>query len=250
MAKESGLGDRFLVGGFDLSGDIASLESLTQPMIPLDVTGIDKSAHERIPGQIDGSMAFTAFFNPAAGRAHPIFKTMPRTDVQMIYMHGSAVGNIAAAQIGKQVDYSPKRANDGSLIASIAAQANGFGLEWGNMLTPGLRTDTAATLGANYDFGAATSFGFQAYLQVTAFTGTDVTIKLQDATTSGGAYADITGGAFTVVTAAPFVQRIAVAGAATVREFVRVTTTTTGGFTGATFAVVLVKNTTATGATF
>lgn len=242
--KTTGLGDQFYVGGFDLSGDIASLESITQPMTPLDVTAINKSAHERIPGMIDGSMAFTAFFNPAVGQEHPVFKTMPRTDVQMMYFNQALLGNPAAAQIGKQVDYAPKRGNDGSLTASVSAQANGFGLEWGTMLTAGKRTDTAATAGANFDFGAATSFGFQAYLQVFAFTGTDVTIKLQDATTSGGAYADIASGAFTAVTAAPFVQRIAVAGAATVREFVKVTTTTVGGFASVTFAVVLVKNTT------
>src|SRR5262249_14018741 len=143
-------------------------------------------------------------------------------------------------------DYAPTRGNDGSLKAAVSAQANGFGLEWGNLLTAGLRTDTTATAGSPYDFGAATSFGFQAYLQVTAFVGTDITIKLQDATTSGGPYSDITSGAFAQTTAAHTTQRIAVGGTATVREFVKVTTVTSGGFTSCTFAVVLVKNVTST----
>lgn len=242
MTKQSGLGDNFYVGGYDLSGDIASLESLSQPVGTLDVTAINESAHDRLAGQIDGSMAFTSYFDPAVNASHPVLKALPRTDVQMMYFRGTTLGNPAAAQVGKQIDYSPTRGNDGALTVTISAQANGFGLEWGNMLTAGLRTDTTATAGSNFDFGAATSFGFQAYLQVTAFTGTDVTVKLQDATTSGGTYADVSGGAFAQTTAAHTAQRISSVNTATVREFVKVTTVTTGGFTSATFAVILVKN--------
>jgi hypothetical protein len=190
-------------------------------------------------------MAFTSYFNPAAGQEHPILSALPRTDVQMMYFRGTTLGNPAAAQIGKQVDYAPTRATDGALTVTVSAQANGFGLEWGNMLTAGLRTDTTATAGSPFDFVASSSFGFQAYLQVTAFTGTDVTIKLQDATTSGGSYSDITSGAFAQTTAAHTVQRIAVGGTATVREFVKATTVTSAGFTSVTFAVILVKNVTA-----
>lgn len=245
MTKVSGLGDQFYVGGYDLSGDVSSLDNIQQPLALLDVTGINRLAHERIPGIGDGMMAFTTFFNPSAGQEHTAFKSLPRTDVQMVYFNGTSLGNPAAAQVGKQLDYSPKRGRDGSLTATVSAQANGFGLEWGNQLTAGLRTDTTATAGSNYDFGAATSFGFQAYLQVVEFTGTDITVKLQDATTSGGSYADITSGAFAQTTAAHTTQRIAVGGTATVREFVKVTTVTSGGFTSCTFAVMLVKNTTA-----
>lgn len=245
ITKVSGLGDNFLVGGYDLSGDIASLESISQPMSPLDVTAINESAHERIGGMIDGSLAFTSFFNPVAGQAHPILKALPRTDVQMMYLRGTVLGNSAAAQVGKQVDYAPKRGTDGSLTVSVSAQANGFGLEWGQQVTAGLRTDTVATAGSPVDFTAATSFGFQAYLQVTAFTGTDVTVKLQDATTSGGSYSDVAGGAFAQTTAAHTVQRISSVNTATVREFVKATTVTTGGFTSVTFCVILVKNTSA-----
>lgn len=244
MAKVSGLGDQFYVGGYDLSGDISSLEGISQPLGLLDVTGINKSAHERVPGLEDGSMAFTTFFNPTTGQEHTVFKTLPRTDVQFMYAMATgslAIGNPGAALIAKQADYAPTRGNDGSLKASVSAVANGFGLEWGNLLTAGLRTDTAATAGTSFDFAAATSFGFQAYLQVTAFTGTDVTVKLQDSA-DNVTFADLASGAFAQTTAAHTTQRIAVGGTATVRRYVKVTTVTTGGFTSATFSVVLVKN--------
>lgn len=137
MTKTSGLGDAFLVGGYDLSNDVASLESITQPLGVIDVTGIDVSAHERIPALGDGSMAFTTHFNPALAQQHKVLSVLPRTDVHMMYCNQRAVGNPAAAQIGKQLDYAPTRATDGSLKTSVAAQANGFGLEWGVQLTPG-----------------------------------------------------------------------------------------------------------------
>lgn len=85
------------------------------------------------------------------------------------------------------------------------------------------------------------AFGAQAYLQVTAFTGTDVTVHVQDSA-DNSTFADVTGLVFTATTAAQTWQRLATANTATLRRYVRVTTTTSGGFTSATFAVVLNRN--------
>jgi hypothetical protein len=146
--------------------------------------------------------------------------------------------------VAKQIDYNPTRGNDGALATATGTQSNGFSLEFGEQLTAGLRTDTVATAGTAFDYGAtigSTSFGFQAYLQVTAFTGTDVTVKIQDSA-DNVTFADLASGAFTQTTAARTFQRIAVGGTATVRRYVKATTVTTGGFTSVTFAVVFVKN--------
>ena len=48
MAKTSGLGDNCYVGGYDLSGDIGSLGKISGSVATIDVTGINKSAFERI----------------------------------------------------------------------------------------------------------------------------------------------------------------------------------------------------------
>jgi len=84
-------------------------------------------------------------------------------------------------------------------------------------------------------------FGAQLYLHVFSFAGTDVMVKVQDSA-DGVTYADLTGAAFTAVTAAPGWQRIATSNAATVRRYLRVATTTSGGFTSCQFAVSLVRN--------
>lgn len=242
MGKQGGLGQRFYVGGFDISGDVSAMDSVGVPIATLDSTGIDKSAHERLLGLRDGNLAFTSIFNTSAGQQHKVLDTLPRTDVGVMWAAGVTIGSPAFCMIAKQVNYDGTRNAAGLLNFKTQTQANAFGADWGELLTAGKRVDTTATAGSPFDGAAATAFGFTAYLQVFAFTGTDVTVKLQDATTSGGSYADITSGAFAQITAAPAVGRIAVGGTGAVREFVKATTVTTGGFTSATFAVVLVRN--------
>jgi hypothetical protein len=55
-------------------------------------------------------------------------------------------------------------------------------------------------------------------------------------------FAAVTGGAFTAVTADAASQRIAGAAGATLRRYVRAVTTTSLGFTGATFAVAVCRH--------
>lgn len=225
-----------------MSGDIGSLSKISGTVALLDVTGIDKSAFERIGGERDGSIDFTAFFNPSTSQAHPVLSALPRTDVGVMYVRGTTLGNPAACMVAKQLNYDPTRTNNGALTFNIATVANGYGLQWGRMLTAGKRTDTAATNGTSIDGTASSVFGLQAFLQVIAFTGTDVTVKIQDSA-DNASFADVAGAAFTQITSGtPSTQRIAISNAATVRRYLRAITVTTGGFTSLTFAVAVVRN--------
>lgn len=238
MAKSTGLGSGFYVGGVDVSNDTSTV-AISSPVALLEFTGIDKSAHERKGGLRDGNINVTSFFNPTG--AHLTYSALPTADAHTMWRYGAAIGNPVACQVSKQLNYDPTRAADGMLTAAVQAQANGFGLEWCKLLTAGLRTDTAATNGTGLDTTAALSFGAQAYLQVTAFTGTDVTIKIQDSA-DNATFADVTGLTFTAVTAAPNTQRLATSNTATIRRYLRVATTTSGGFTSASFIVGINKN--------
>ncbi len=248
MAKASGLGDAPYIQGFNASGDIQQLGNIGGGPALLNVTGIDKSAYERIGGLRSGQFEMTTFFNTVAvtGGLHEKLSALPRTDVVMTYCRGTTLGDAAACLVSKQLNYDPTRGDDGSLTFGVQAQANGFGIEWGTQLTAGLRTDTVATNGAGLDTTAAASFGAQAYLQVTAFTGTSATIKVQDSA-DNSTFADVTGLSFTAVTAAPASERLATTNVATIRRYLRVATT--GTFSSVTFSVVVVKNETA-GVTF
>jgi len=245
VAKQSGMGDQLYIAGYDVSGDTGSIERIGGGPNALVVTGINKSGIERLGGVRDAGVDFSTWFNPAAAAEHAALKTLPTADVIVTYFRGTTIGKPAASMVAKQVNYDPDRGPDGSLAFTVNALSNGYGLEWGEQLTAGLRTDTSATAGSAWqDPGAATTnFGLQAYLQVTAFSGTDVTIKLQESSDNGAdTYADVTGGGFTQVTSAPFAQRIATATNLAVEEYLKVTTVTTGGFTSCTFAVMVVRN--------
>lgn len=243
MAKSSGLGDNLYIAGFDASGDIQQLQQIGGGPALLDVTGINKSAYERIGGLRDGRMEMTTFFNhvQAGTGTHEKLSALPTSDVILTYCQGTALGNPAASLVGKQANYDPTRGTDGMLTFGVSAQANGYGIEWGQQLTAGLRTDTAATNGTGIDTTASASFGGQAYLHVTAFTGTDVTVKIQDSA-DNVSFADVAGFSFTQVTAAPASERIALVNTATLRRYLRASTVTTGGFTSVTFAVNVIKN--------
>ena len=241
MAKQGGLGDALYVGGYNLSGDIQSLGAVAGGPAPIDVTSINRSAMERIGGLRDGRMEYVAFFNPTANAAHDVLSTLPIADVVLTYCRSTILGAPSAAMIAKQSNYDPTRGADGSFTIAVSALANGYGLEWGNQLTAGTKTDTGAANGTGVDLAASTSFGLQAYLHVLAFTGTDATVKLQDSA-DNASWADITGAAFTAITTGPQAQRIQTARNATVRRYVRAVTVTTGGFSNLQFQVMAVKN--------
>lgn len=204
MSKQSGIAARFLVGGYDVSGDINALDSISGSMGLLDSTDITQSAHSRLPGLHDGSMSFTSFFD--AANAHPVLSALPTADELMTFMVPPlAIGSPAACLNAKQIDYPPARASDAGLTMKVEGQGQGYGLEWGLQLTPGLRTDTADTNGASLNNGAATLYGAQCYLQVTAFTGTSVTVEVEHAPDNATWTSLAT---FTAVTAAPATQRL------------------------------------------
>lgn len=309
MAKQSGIAQRLLVGGYDLSGDVQALESVTGGPAAGDVTDITQEAHSRIGLVRDGSFSVATLMDPEL--AHPVLASLPTSDTHAMWLvNPLAVGSPALCCVAKQVDYDQSRAANGMLTQKTKVESNGFGLEWCLALTSGVRPDSAAANGASLDQGAGfttpavpasgtpvtntsplpatvvvtsgtvtavavngvqagtgdgtytvpsgatvtltysaaptwawtlqTTFGAQAYLQVTKFTGTSVTVTVQhspdNATWS-------TLAAFTAVTAAPAFQRVAATG--TVGRYLRVITT--GTFTAASFGCAVNVNPVQTG---
>lgn len=250
MAKESGLGDALYLAGYNVSGDIQQLGKVAGGPAALDMTGIDKLGMERQGGIRDGGIDYTGWFNPGpeANALHLVASTLPTTDVVGTYCRGTTLGGPAACLVAKQANYDPKRANDGALTFEVSLLANGYGVEWGRLLTAGIRADTAATNGSSVDYGATigtTAHGLQAYLHVFAFTGTSATVKIQESSDDGvgDTWADVVGGSFDAQSAIG-ASRIETARGLSVERYLRVVTT--GTFTSCQFAVVVMKNETAT----
>jgi hypothetical protein len=241
MAKVSGIGGNFYINGYDISGDVGVINNVTDSATLLDVTAIDKGAHERIEGIADGQINFSAFFNDAAGQEHAILSALGSADKRACYATNTALGDPGAGIVGKQGDYAGARGNDGSLVFSVNVQtSDGEGLRWGQMLTAGTRTDTGATNGGAVDGGATapTTFGAVLFLHVFSFSGTDVTVSVEGSDNGTSGWTALTGGAFTQVTSGPTSERLQLASDATVNRYLRAVTATTGGFSSCAFAVL------------
>lgn len=240
--KQTGLGDQLFINGYDIGADVSAIGSLSTPRETLPATGITKYAMERLFGKRDGNAEFTNYFNDATDQVHDALKGLPRTDVHVMYLRGSTLGGSSIGMVGKQLNYDPSRGDDGSLTFGVNVQANAYGIDWLTQLTAGKRTDTAATNGTGVDFGAASAFGFQAYLQVFSFTGTSVTVKLQESSDNGvgDAWTDVSGGGFTAATGRTAQRIQSVSDTLAVERYLRVVTT--GTFSNAVFAVGVCRN--------
>lgn len=154
MAISNGLGQAFYYGGYDLSGDTGSADDIGGGLVGTqDVTTIDLSAFKRIGLLRDGRISWGAFFNDATGRAHERLGALPTADRHLMWATGAAIGDPAACLVGKQINYDFTRPQDGSLTIAVNAQGNAYGLEWGDLLTAGQRTDTGAANGTAAEFG-------------------------------------------------------------------------------------------------
>lgn len=82
-----------------------------------DVTGIDKSAIERILLLADFSVTFTLVFNPASNQSHDVFKTVSSTDVARTTT--LTIGGKTLANEVRYTDYPLSRSATGEFTAKV-----------------------------------------------------------------------------------------------------------------------------------
>jgi hypothetical protein len=86
ISKESGLGwsactvDNSAGAAKTIINDVTNL-AFSTPRGVQDITGIDKSAYERLLLLADCSITLNGVFNDAADQEHDVFKTVPSTSV-------------------------------------------------------------------------------------------------------------------------------------------------------------------------
>lgn len=97
----------------DISNDVTN-HTFATPRGVQDVTGVDKSAMERILLLADFSATLNLVFNPTG--AHAVFATAPSGDVRTcdLTIAGEVLSNEVLA-----TDYQHTRNQDGSLTASV-----------------------------------------------------------------------------------------------------------------------------------
>ena len=121
MAKETGLGittlsvDDSVPAAQTIINDITNF-SFSTPRGVQDVTGVDKSAMERLLLLADASVDLNGVFNPAANQSHAVFKTVPSTSVARTVTLVVSAQTLAGEYLFS--DYALTRAGDGSLTWS------------------------------------------------------------------------------------------------------------------------------------
>lgn len=122
MAKESGLGWTTLdVDGSDtlandIKNDVTNFEFST-PRAVQEITGVDKSAIERLLLLADFSITMNGVFNDAADKSHVTFKDIGSTSVARTV--SLAVSGQTLAVECLLTDYALSRGDDGSLTWSV-----------------------------------------------------------------------------------------------------------------------------------
>ena len=127
MAKESGLGMSVAVddsGGSarTISNDITNLD-WTTPREEQDITGLDKSARERLLTLADFSVTLNGVFNDASNQSHDVFKTVPSSSVARTVTI-TISGQVLACETFFS-DYSLGRSSSGELTWSAPGALSG-----------------------------------------------------------------------------------------------------------------------------
>ena len=132
MAKQTGIPATVTIadsGGTDrtFSGDVTDF-AIGQNRQQIDVTGVDKSFMERLPGLGDYSVTLSGVFNPTANFSHSVFSSMGtalRAFTLVVGTQGTAVGTAALES------YNVTRAQGGALTWQASLNcANGTGVTW------------------------------------------------------------------------------------------------------------------------
>lgn len=122
MAKQSGLG--WTTASVDdasgtpqaIKNDFTNLQFAT-PRAVQDITGIDKSAIERLLLLADFSVTFNGVFNAASNMSHDVFKTVPSTSVNRTTT--LTIGGKTLANEVLFTDYPLTRSASGELTFAV-----------------------------------------------------------------------------------------------------------------------------------
>ncbi len=234
MPAQPGYKTRLLIAEFDLSTWAKDITCTRERNI-IDVSGMRPAAtddpdRELIAGRAGGSVTVGGFWDPVAGASDPVIATaldgLP--DVLTVAWQGANTIGDRAFLLNGIAAGSPM---DPEIDAAVmfSTDRRGTGVAKGGVILHPLVARTTPANYASVDNAASSAFGAVANLHITAFTGTDATIKVADSA-DDAAWADLI--TFTTATAVG-AQRAAATG--TVNRYARVELS--GTFTSLTFAV-------------
>jgi hypothetical protein len=134
VAKTSGLGATVSVADStpaaqDITDDVTNFQ-FASPRAVQDVTGVDKSAMERLLLLADASMTLNGVFDAATSKAHDVFKTITSTSVARAVVLTVATKTWTTSML--LTDYPLTRAAGGELTFAVPGVLTGGSVPvWG-----------------------------------------------------------------------------------------------------------------------
>lgn len=228
--------DTVLVGGdVALTGDFSNSQ-ITGEVQVVDVTTYGNDDEVFLAGLGKGALVMGGLFNDAANRSDAeLNAALGASDGKLVTVGygGLTIGNRLSMIQGRINSYNVQNSVTDAVRVSSTWTADG-GIRNGVSLHD-LTAETVAADFASVDQTASTAFGATAFLHVTAFTGTDVLIRVQDSA-DDSTWADlITFSSVTGITQ----QRSTTTG--TVERYLRAQVVS-GTFTSVTFTIGISRN--------
>ena len=241
MAFLHGAKAKIYVNGYNMSPYLRNIQA------PFTVDTAETSTFGNtfktyVPGLTDGSLSLDGIYDGAAAAVDFVFDaalTGVGTDRFTVLIQGDSYGSSGFGFESTTTNYQITAGIGDVAQVSLQAQ-NNMGKERGVTIHP-LQQETVDYAGNTQDVDlttASTTTGWSAYLHITQAAATMTAVTIQDSADST-TFANLTGGAFTTLTANSS-QRLVSAAGATVRRYVQVTYDLT---TSATFHVLFCRGT-------
>lgn len=205
--------------GMDLTGETA------------DVTTFQSGGWKKhISGLLAGTFPFEGVYDASSTGADALIQAALAADngVLTYCPGGYSIGDLARLAPITGTSFAVVSTKDDTVTFTWDALSEGA-IYFGQILHA-FGEDTNTTTGPTKDDGAATTDGWTAQIHCSLVDGGSWVVKLEDSA-NGSAWSDVSGGAFTALTAAG-TQRLQSADGATLRRYVRCTATRTGGSSG------------------
>lgn len=232
MAFIHGKSAAVLVDEFDLSAFLNTFDGAATADTA-EVTTFGSSAKSYVAGTKDATISLGGFFDGSVGAVDEVLQAALGSSA-LISLAPAGIGTI-----GNRCSLADCLATSYAVSAtvgdavSVTAEAQVTGGMLPGVVLASLIARTATGQTASVDNGASTSNGAKAFLHITAFSGTDVTVKVQESA-DNSTWADMI--TFTQATAAGSQSGTA---SSTIDRYLRVAIT--GTFTSVTFAVTIAR---------
>jgi hypothetical protein len=228
MAFIHGKGAAALVGEFDLSAFLNNWE-VAGTADTAEVTTFGGSSKSYIGGLKDATLSLSGFFDGAASAVDEVLAAALGGS-RLFTLAPAGVGTVGSrVQIANALETSYNVTAPVADAVTISAEAQVINGVAPGVLLANLVARTAAGQTAAVDNAASTSAGYRTIIHLVAFTGTDVTVKVQESA-DNSSWADLV--TFTQLTAIGSELKT---GTGTVARYLRVDVA--GTFTTVTFAV-------------